>query len=324
MKYTIEGFSQEYAISLKKTIEQNRKTVEIRIDCTDLVILRWFVDFYPNTKKIDIDGTQYAWITHNKLCEDLPIVDISKRAFGERLQKLVEFGILEYKLLKENGTFSLYRFGKNYKNLIASDKQGCAVESDRGAVQTTPPYVAQTTYKDTSIINSSINIEKENYIKESCEIRNENQVTSSFVANNENQVNSQKVELGTVTQSSINNNSFVVINEQNESQQKLDIENKNSDYDEVINFFDKTYSIYPRKESKVTAKTTYTHKVYSNDAKLNKLIATRIYRCLQKQIVAWENENKGAGRDKDFMPLFSTWLNANFEDIPKKDRGKKQ
>lgn len=294
MKYTIEGFSQKYAMTLKKTIERNGKQVEIKVDCTDLIILRWLVDFFPSTKKMDIDGVQYAWITHNKLCEELPIVDISKRAFSERLQKLVEFDILEYKLLKENGTFSLYRFGKNYKNLISSKEQGCASESGRDVVQTTPPYVVQTTTKDTSINNTSIN--KENYIKESCEIRNGNQVTTSFVVNNE----------------------------QNEPQQKVIVEELHSDYNDVINFFNKTYSIYPRKECKIQAKTTYTHKVYSNDAELNKLIATRIYKCLQRQIVAWENENNGSGRDKQYVPLFSSWLNSNFEDIPKKDRGKKQ
>ena len=43
MKYTIEGFSQEYACSLRKEVDG--KT--IKLDCTDLVILRWFVDFYP-------------------------------------------------------------------------------------------------------------------------------------------------------------------------------------------------------------------------------------------------------------------------------------
>ena len=43
MRYTIEGFSQEYACSLRKEVDG--KT--IKLDCTDLVILRWFVDFYP-------------------------------------------------------------------------------------------------------------------------------------------------------------------------------------------------------------------------------------------------------------------------------------
>ena len=67
MKYTIEGFSQEYAMKLKKHIEKRNKIVEIKIDCTDLVILRWFVDFYPKMKKYIIDNKEYAWLTHNKL-----------------------------------------------------------------------------------------------------------------------------------------------------------------------------------------------------------------------------------------------------------------
>ena len=134
MKYTIEGFSQAYAMTLKKEVEVNGKTKTIKIDCTDLVILRWFVDFYPNMKKIDVDGVQYAWLTHKKLLTDLPLIDISKRAFIERMQKLVEFGILSYKLLKEGGTFSLYGFGENYKNLINDDTKidGVCAQPDTG------------------------------------------------------------------------------------------------------------------------------------------------------------------------------------------------
>ena len=55
MKYTIEGFSQQFASTLKKKIIKNNKEVEIKIDCTDLVILRWFVDFYPNMKKMVVE-----------------------------------------------------------------------------------------------------------------------------------------------------------------------------------------------------------------------------------------------------------------------------
>ena len=81
MKYTIEGFSQEYALTLKKNIITKygvEKT--IKIDFTDLVILRWFVDFYPNMKKMIIDGKEYVWLSHKKLLNDLPLLDISKRA----------------------------------------------------------------------------------------------------------------------------------------------------------------------------------------------------------------------------------------------------
>lgn len=167
MKYTIEGFSQAYAMTLKKEVEVNGKTKTIKIDCTDLVILRWFVDFYPNMKKIDVDGVQYAWLTHKKLLTDLPLIDISKRAFIERMQKLVEFGILSYKLLKEGGTFSLYGFGENYKNLINDDTKidgvcaqpdtGYTFEQHRGIRSNDIGGDVQTYNKDTSINDTSIN-----------------------------------------------------------------------------------------------------------------------------------------------------------------------
>ena len=81
MKRTIEGFSQEFAMTLKRGFEQNGKTVTRKIDCTDLVILRWFVDFYPRMEKVEVDGRQYAFISHKKLLKDLPLIDITKKSF---------------------------------------------------------------------------------------------------------------------------------------------------------------------------------------------------------------------------------------------------
>ena len=173
MKFTIEGFSQEYASTLKKKIEVKQrgeiKEKEIKIDCTDLVILRWFVDFFPNMKKMIIDGKEYAWLTHKKMLNDLPLLDISKRACIERMHKLVEFGILEYKLIKDGGTFSLYGFGVNYINLVRSNDIGEVRSNDIGGVRSNDigGYV-QTYNKDSSINDSSINDSsmKEKSIKE--------------------------------------------------------------------------------------------------------------------------------------------------------------
>lgn len=114
MKQTIEGFNQEYALKLEGVDEHG---AVIKLDCTDLVILRWFTDSYPNMCKTTIDGREYVMVTHSKLVEDLPMIDISKRAFIDRMQKLVEFGILDYQLVKKGGTFSFYAFGKNYEPL---------------------------------------------------------------------------------------------------------------------------------------------------------------------------------------------------------------
>ena len=171
MKYTIEGFSQEYAMKLKKHIEKRNKIVEIKIDCTDLVILRWFVDFYPKMRKYIIDNKEYAWLTHNKLLEDLPLIDISRGAFIERMQKLVEFGILEYRFVKNGGTYSLYAFGENYNNLI---------ESKEGAGSNTYGVQVQADNKNNSINDNSIN----NNIKESKK-ETFNEIINSFTDNEE-------------------------------------------------------------------------------------------------------------------------------------------
>lgn len=163
MKHTIEGFSQKYAITLRRQFERRNRLVEVKIDCTDLVILRWFVDFYPKMKKHIIDGKEYAWLTHGKLLTDLPIIDISKSAFISRMQKLVDFKILDYKFIKTGGTYSLYTFGENYVNLI-DNKEGTCSNIYGVHVQTCTGVDVQTHTKDISINNKSI-INKGNKIK---------------------------------------------------------------------------------------------------------------------------------------------------------------
>lgn len=173
MKYSIDGFNQEYAMTLRKEVQINGKNVIKKIDCTDLVILRWFVDFYPNMKKINIDNREYAWISHGKLLEDLPIIDISKRSFIDRMKKLVEFGILDYQLIKKGGTFSVYTFGDNYKYMVSSERPsqegmhsndigihsndiGYAIERHRGMQSNDIGVCSQTHNKDISIKDTSI------------------------------------------------------------------------------------------------------------------------------------------------------------------------
>ena len=170
MKYTIEGFSQEYAMTLREKVEVDGKIIEKKIDCTDLVILRWFVDFYPKMRKLEVDGVQYAWVSRKKLVEDLPLIDISERSFSDRMQRLVHFGILSYRLIREGGTFSVYGFGKNYENLICQTNtvavqtdtvevqtdRGCAVECT-GGVQLNAQGVCNKMHnKDISISNNTI------------------------------------------------------------------------------------------------------------------------------------------------------------------------
>lgn len=179
MKNSILGFNQQYATTLKKDVEIVKngvvKKITRKIDCTDLVILRWFVDFYPNMKMMEVDGVKYAWLSHKKLLEDLPLIDITKRSFIDRMQKLVDFKILTYKLVKEGGTFSLYGFGENYINLVQSTdygmqstNKGDAVNHQEGMQSTNYPVCSQPNNKDISIKDNlnkdkTINIESKKF-----------------------------------------------------------------------------------------------------------------------------------------------------------------
>lgn len=119
MKYTIEGFSQEAALKMQTTITENDKTKTIRLDCTDLLILRWIVDFYPSMHKTIIEGIEYAWVSYDGLLEDMPLLNIGKRALFDRLKKMEQLGILTHKTVTRKGTFSFYGFGENYKLLTS-------------------------------------------------------------------------------------------------------------------------------------------------------------------------------------------------------------
>lgn len=163
--------------------------------------------------------------------------------------------------------------------------------------------------------NITNNIDNKENIK-----RNENIVQPSFLANDENQVQNEKVDLETVTPTSTS--SLTAPNEQPSSRQVANKDDDSSEYDKIIKYFEQTWLIYPRKEGKVQAKTTFTHKVYTKDEEVSRLNALKIYKILQRQIKAWDNENNGGGRKNQFIPHFSSWLNDNFEDVPKKERGK--
>lgn len=118
MKYTIEGFSQEAALSMMATITENGNTKTIKLDIVDLTILRWIVDFYPNMKKTIIEGDEYAWFDYSTFVEDMPILGLSKQSLYKRCTKMVQLGVLKHKTIRSKGTYSYYGFGPEYSRLI--------------------------------------------------------------------------------------------------------------------------------------------------------------------------------------------------------------
>lgn len=105
---------------MRATITENGRTKTIKLDCTDLIILRWIVDFFPNMKKTIINGTEYAWVSYDSLLEDLPLLDLGKRALSDRLRKMETLGILKHETVRTKGTYSYYGFGPEYSRLISS------------------------------------------------------------------------------------------------------------------------------------------------------------------------------------------------------------
>lgn len=118
MKYTLEGFSQEAALNMRTTVTENGRTKTIKLDCTDLLILRWIVDFYPSMKKTIIEGTEYAWLDYKSFVEDMPFLGLSKQSLYKRCMKMVALGVLTHKTIRSGGTFSYYGFGPEYQRLV--------------------------------------------------------------------------------------------------------------------------------------------------------------------------------------------------------------
>lgn len=159
MKYTICGFSQAEALKMSRIENRNGKDVRVSIDSTDLLILRWFVDFYPRMKKTIIEGREFAWLRHSELERDMPILGISARSCVARMKKLVSFGILDYRFLKHGGTWSYYSFGPAYRALVDTvpDQTTTGEQSNVDPVynQTYTPVYNQTYNKDSSTIDPS-------------------------------------------------------------------------------------------------------------------------------------------------------------------------
>lgn len=120
MKYTINGFSQEAALNMQATVTENGRTRIIKLDCTDLLILRWIVDFYPSMKKTIIEGVEYAWLDYKSFIEDMPLLGLSNQSLYKRCMKMVTLGVLIHKTLRSGGTFSYYGFGPEYQRLVNS------------------------------------------------------------------------------------------------------------------------------------------------------------------------------------------------------------
>ena len=126
MKQTIAGFNQEYALTLEGVDEHG---AVIKLDHTDLVILRWFTDTYPTLPHEEIDGRKWVMMTEcgRMIFEDLPLLNLSTDSCSKRLFKLVRLEILDYCDHCDGEPpepFLFFTFGKNYELLCGQRTAG--------------------------------------------------------------------------------------------------------------------------------------------------------------------------------------------------------
>ncbi|MBU3185633.1 hypothetical protein [Clostridium estertheticum] len=109
MKYTVQGFSQN-------------KIVELGLDVVDTMLLRYFIDFKDSgsmSKEI-FEGETYYWINYKNVIKELPILKLNKAdSIYRRFKKMADVNILEHKTKKEKGTFSFYKVGVAYLQLVS-------------------------------------------------------------------------------------------------------------------------------------------------------------------------------------------------------------
>lgn len=149
MKYTLEGFSQEAALSMQATITEGGRAKTIKLDLIDLTIIRWVVDFYPNMKKTLIEGTEYVWLDYSTFVEDMPLLALSNQSLYKRCMKMVRLGILKHKTVRSKGTFSYYAFGPEYSRLVGDHNKA-----------TQSPATAQAPSQDAWADTTSANTEQ--------------------------------------------------------------------------------------------------------------------------------------------------------------------
>jgi hypothetical protein len=168
MKYNILDFNQEKVLSLHKVVENKKgKSIVLKLDIVDLQILQVIADFMNRTNiiKYTIDDKTYFSIQYKVIIDDLPILDIKQQALSDRLNKMVELGVIEKQVIKnQSGSYTAFRMGENYINLKYVGK--CS-ETQPQECSTTSAEVVDYRPKDYSTNNSSTNTNKEKEDKSS-------------------------------------------------------------------------------------------------------------------------------------------------------------
>ena len=109
MKCNICGFSQ-------------KQLINYGLDDRDALILRYFIDFKDTKNMIRkiINNECYYWFKYSAVVNELPILKLKKDTIYRRMKKMCRVGILEHKTVKGKGTYSFFKPGPKYFDIISS------------------------------------------------------------------------------------------------------------------------------------------------------------------------------------------------------------
>lgn len=113
MRWTIEGFSQ-------------KRLVGLGLDAIDAVLLRFVADFYLSGKmqKVIMGDQEYFWLCYSHVLSELPILGIEKRQLSNRMDKLVEAGVMKKEVVRSGiGTRAYIRFDEEIFAALVSDNE---------------------------------------------------------------------------------------------------------------------------------------------------------------------------------------------------------
>jgi len=113
MRWTVEGFSQKVLL-------------ELGLDAVDAVLLRFVADFYLSGRmaKITIDEKEYFWLHYANILSELPIVKIDKRQLANKLDYMVDNGVMEKQVIRcGTGSKAYFRFNEDvFAAMVCSDE----------------------------------------------------------------------------------------------------------------------------------------------------------------------------------------------------------
>ena len=161
MKYNIEGFAQD-------------KLLELQLDVSDALILRWFIDFAGtgNMKRLIHDHQIYYYVKYSGIISDLPVLGInSTKGIGKRFDRYVEKGLLLKTVQRQgNGTILFFAPTRKLLELQYNSTKGTVV-----------PFVESPSNQGDSYIQNELDFDgKENIqpSQQNCEEEKTTTITS--------------------------------------------------------------------------------------------------------------------------------------------------